>query len=439
MNIMYDNRKSAWLHKAAIIFSILLNVFIIISAWYYSPGILWLLIISIPLVFISTIGTKLFTGFRYGYFSSLEKIPGKLVSAATLQPGHSINEFEKTDLKTVVGNEQCTQPYTHPIFKIELEKENISANPLQLIKGNVTGNTKKVSSQETNTYQFTEGEIVWQVGPDYEGCCSTKGQFSATTFKRIATSAEVKMIEVLLLSNSKCSNNKDATYVRAEKIPNENNSTVFSGKFSTFINAEGLIHFMESLRKLADGKPIGVRLCIENKKDLFKLCYAIQKTQFVPDFIVVEGCAEMPVYESLEFVSRTLQNYSLKDKIKIIASGKIISAFEILKMLAFGADLIYCRITPGAMTQHFPELSLLDNNQKPKAINGLYSQKIIKLMQIGGFRKVSDITLPNFFRRLENFASLDNPLPNTGTLKRIHSTKSNTHPIQIERTKENIA
>ena len=65
-----------------------------------------------------------------------------------------------------------------------------------------------------------------------------------------------------------------------------------------------MIHFLDSLRELSGKKPIGIRLCISDKKEFREICHAIRKTQLIPDFIVVEGSFEVT---ALLFIKEFIQ------------------------------------------------------------------------------------------------------------------------------------
>ena len=130
---------------------------------------------------------------------------------------------------------------------------------------------------------------------------------------------------------------------------------------SAFSNPIELMHFIQQLRDLSQGKPVGFKLCIGQPWQFMSIVKAMLHTQIVPDFIVVDGSeggtgaapVELinhmgtPLREGLLFVHNTLIGAGLRDQIKIGASGKIISAFDIASMLAMGAD--WCNSARGFM------------------------------------------------------------------------------------------
>ncbi len=113
------------------------------------------------------------------------------------------------------------------------------------------------------------------------------------------------------------------------------------------------MEFIQLLRERSGGKPVGFKICIGNRNEFFDLCKAMIETGIKPDFITVDGgeggtgaappefsnSLGTPFRDSVAFVYDTLMGFDLKDDIKIIASGKIISGFHIVRALALGADL----------------------------------------------------------------------------------------------------
>ena len=116
-----------------------------------------------------------------------------------------------------------------------------------------------------------------------------------------------------------------------------------------------MLEFIQELRTLSGGKPVGFKLCLGLKSEFISICQAIRKTGITPDFITVDGgeggtgaapiefanSVGTPIREGLAFVYDTLIGYDLKDEIKILASGKIVTSFDVFKAVALGADACY--------------------------------------------------------------------------------------------------
>jgi glutamate synthase domain-containing protein 2 len=122
---------------------------------------------------------------------------------------------------------------------------------------------------------------------------------------------------------------------------------------SAFEGAEGLIKFVAELRDLCGGKPVGFKLCVGKAEEFEDICKAMVAADIYPDFIAVDGAeggtgaaplefanfVGMPLYVGLVLVDKLLIKYNIRDKLKIIASGKVFNGFGIMKAIAMGADM----------------------------------------------------------------------------------------------------
>jgi len=122
-----------------------------------------------------------------------------------------------------------------------------------------------------------------------------------------------------------------------------------------------MMHFIDHLRSLSGGKPTGFKLCIGHPWEWFAIAKAMLETGITPDFIVVDGAeggtgaapveftdhVGAPLQEGLLLVHNTLVGLNLRDKVKIGCAGKVITAFDIARMLALGAD--WCNSARGFM------------------------------------------------------------------------------------------
>ena len=163
--------------------------------------------------------------------------------------------------------------------------------------------------------------------------------------------------------------------------------------------------FLDSLRQLSGKKPIGIRLCVTDKNKFHEICYAFRKTGIIPDFIVIEAPNEynslskpsqnsvMILYEALLFVSKTLEVYGLGKDIKIIAASEIYSPFDVLRLIALGADAVSFQ-NHGVSSTVFPGESL-------EQLRGEILNSTLDIMEILGYTNVRDITLPAFLRDLD--------------------------------------
>jgi glutamate synthase domain-containing protein 2 len=121
------------------------------------------------------------------------------------------------------------------------------------------------------------------------------------------------------------------------------------------------MQFVQQLRTLSEGKPVGIKLCIGHPWEWFAIVKAMLETGIHPDFVVVDGAEGgtgaaplefsdhmgMPLQEALRLVHNTLVGAGLRNDIRIGASGKIVSAFDMARVLALGAD--WCNSARGFM------------------------------------------------------------------------------------------
>ncbi len=122
-----------------------------------------------------------------------------------------------------------------------------------------------------------------------------------------------------------------------------------------------MMGFIATMRRLSGGKPAGFKLCIGHPWEFLAICKAMLETEIYPDFIVVDGNeggtgaaplefvdhVGMPMREGLNFVHNALIGINARDRIKLGASGKIVSAFDIARAMALGAD--WCNSARGFM------------------------------------------------------------------------------------------
>ena len=159
---------------------------------------------------------------------------------------------------------------------------------------------------------------------------------------------------------------------------------------SAFSGPTGLVAFIQQLRELSDGRPIGFKLCIGHPEEFAAIVYTMLKMDVYPDFITVDGAeggtgaappefsnsVGWPLVEGLTFVNNILIGAGVRDKMKIICAGKVTSGFSIVRNLALGADV--CNAARAMMFSLgcmglilTPELSQLNQDFYPRYKLGL--------------------------------------------------------------------
>lgn len=284
----------------------------------------------------------------------------------SLQP----SALKDADFRIVIGK-QCAKPYNASVFNISaMSFGSLSANAiLSLNAGAKMGDFYHDTGEGSISRYHREpgGDLVWEIGSGYFGCRNKDGTFNEEMFARNATLDQVKMIEVKLSQGAKPGHGgilpgekvtpeiADARGVEAGK------DVVSPASHSAFSTPKEFLEFLEKLRDLSGGKPVGFKLAIGHPWEWFAIVKAMLETGKTPDFIVVDGgeggtgAAPLefinrlgtPMTEALLLVHNTLVGTNLREHIAIGAAGKITSAFNIARTLALGAD--WCNAARGYM------------------------------------------------------------------------------------------
>ncbi len=262
------------------------------------------------------------------------------------------------------GDLQCTKPYSaSPLNISAMSYGSLSKNAiLALNKGAKLGEFAHNTGEGGLSPYHLEygGDIVWQIGTGYFGCRNESGGFDAGLFREKARLDAVKMIEIKLSQGAKPGH---GGILPAAKVTEEiagirhvpvGKDVISPPAHSAFSTPKELLSFISDLRELSGGKPVGFKLCIGRKDEFLAICKAMLETGKTPDFITVDGGeggtgaapTEMtnsvgtPLRDALIFVNSALLGTGLRDRVRIIASGKMFSAFHILRAMALGADTV---------------------------------------------------------------------------------------------------
>jgi len=278
------------------------------------------------------------------------------------------------DFRIEIGNHpDCprAQPYSASVFNISaMSFGSLSANAILALNGGARAGGFMHDTGEGSISRYHRehgGDLVWEIGSGYFGCRSAEGGFSEERFVANATLAQVKMIELKLSQGAKPGQGgilpaaKVSLEIAAARGVPVGRDCLSPSKHSAFSTPIEMLHFVERLRTLSGGKPTGFKLAIGHPWEFFAIVKAMLATGIVPDFITVDGGeggtgaapvefsdhVGAPLQEALLLVHNTLVGANLRDKVRIGASGKIITAFDIARTIALGAD--YCNSARGFM------------------------------------------------------------------------------------------
>ncbi len=270
-----------------------------------------------------------------------------------------------------VGGQQCGKPHSLSVFNISaMSFGALSGNAIRALnKGAKLGNFAHDTGEGSISSYHREhgGDLIWEIGTGYFGCRNQDGSFNAQMFAEQASYDQVKMIEIKLSQGAKPGHGGmlpgykvSEEIAEARHVPVGVDCLSPSGH-STFSTPIELLEFIQQLRSLSGGKPVGFKLCIGHRWEFLAIVKAMLETKIVPDFIVVDGAEGgtgaaplefsnhlgTPLYEGLLFVHNALYGTDLRDQIKIGVSGKIVSAFDMVRVMSLGAD--WCNSARGFM------------------------------------------------------------------------------------------
>jgi len=280
---------------------------------------------------------------------------------------HSLTPVSRNAPETFrinIGNLQCARPYSASILNISaMSFGSLSANAIcALNAGAKRGNFYHDTGEGSISPYHLEngGDIVWELGSGYFGCRNEKGNFDPVQFAEKATLPNVKMIEIKLNQGAKPGHGgilpkeKITPLVAQVRGIPMGQDCISPSAHSTFRTPLQLMEFIQKLRELSLGKPVGFKLCVSRLSEFMSIVKAMLQTGIYPDFIVVDGSEGgtgaapvefashmgMPLREGLLMVHNTLVGAGLREHVRIGAAGKIISAFDIVRALALGADWV---------------------------------------------------------------------------------------------------
>ncbi len=273
--------------------------------------------------------------------------------------------------RITIGGPDCAKPYSASIFNISaMSFGALSPNAIRALnKGAKKGSFAHDTGEGGYSPYHREngGDIIWEIGSGYFSCRNADGTFNAETFEQNAKSDQVKMVELKLSQGAKPGH---GGVLPAAKVSAEIAATrgvpmgvdcVSPSRHSAFATPIEMMQFIATMRRLSGGKPAGFKLCIGHPWEFLAICKAMLETGIYPDFIVVDGKEGgtgaaplefadhlgMPLREGLNFVHNALVGINARARIRLGASGKIISAFDIARVMALGAD--WCNSARGFM------------------------------------------------------------------------------------------
>ncbi|MED4690710.1 FMN-binding glutamate synthase family protein [Peribacillus frigoritolerans] len=201
-------------------------------------------------------------------------------------------------------------------------------------------------------------DIMMQIGPGLFGVRTPGGEFSWEEFKKKSEIEQVKAFEIKLAQGAKIRGGHIEGQKVTEEIAQirlvEPGQTINSpNRFYEFKNFNELFEFVERMRDVG-GKPIGIKIVVGDLDALEEMTKTMRDTGKGPDFITVDGgeggtgatyqeladAVGLPIMSALPLVDEMLKKYGVRNRVKLIASGKLTSPDKVAVALAMGADLV---------------------------------------------------------------------------------------------------
>ena len=275
------------------------------------------------------------------------------------------------DFRIRIGGDRCSQPYSASLFNISaMSFGALSANAIMALNG---GAKRGGFAHDTGEGSISEhhrlhgGDLIWEIGSGYFGCRNDDGTFNEAKFQANARDPQVKLIELKLSQGAKPGHGgmlpgpKVSAEIAAARGVPVGVDCISPASHSAFNTPLALLQFLDRLRTLSGGKPVGFKLCIGHPWEWFALAKAMVESDLLPDFIVVDGAeggtgaapleftdhVGAPMQEGLRLIHNTLVGVNLRQRIRIGCAGKIVSAFDIARAMALGAD--WCNSARGFM------------------------------------------------------------------------------------------
>jgi glutamate synthase domain-containing protein 2 len=270
-----------------------------------------------------------------------------------------------------IGGPDCARPYSASVFNISaMSFGALSPNAVRSLNA---GAKKGGFAHDTGEGGFSPyhaemgGDIIWEIGSGYFGCRHRDGTFNPDEFARVSANDQIKMVELKISQGAKPGHggvlpaakvSEEISKIRGVAMGEDCISPACHRAFSTPIQ---MMQFVGEMRKLSGGKPAGFKLCIGHPWEFLAICKAMLETKIYPDFIVIDGNEVgtgaaplefmdhlgMPMREGVNFAHNALVGIGARDRIRVGASGKIATAFDMARAMALGAD--WCNSARGFM------------------------------------------------------------------------------------------
>lgn len=268
------------------------------------------------------------------------------------------------DPRVLVGAPGTAQPYSASVFNISaMSFGSLGAKAIEsLNRGAAMGGFYHDTGEGgvSRYHRAGGGDLVYELGSGYFGARAEDGSFDPERFRDVAADPQIKMVEIKLSQGAKPGHGGvlpgekvSAEIAEARGIP-VGRTCASPAAHSAFSTPIEMMEFVARLRDLSGGKPVGLKFCVGHRHEVLAMMKACLETGIRPDFMVVDGAeggtgaapAEfqdhvgMPLRHGLILVRNALVGAGLKPDVRLAASGKLLSSFQLAAVMAIGADWV---------------------------------------------------------------------------------------------------
>ena len=261
-----------------------------------------------------------------------------------------------------LGGPRCTQPYDIALLNVSaMSFGSLSAQAIESLNAGAAlgGFAHDTGEGAISPYHLKHGgDLIWEIASGYFGCRTSDGRFDPALFEQKARGGTVRAISIKISQGAKpglggvLPGAKVNAEIAATRHVPEGQTVVSPPAHPEFSTGRELVRFVERLRELSGGKPIGIKLCVGSRHEFLSICKAMVEEDAGPDFVIVDGSEGgtgagpvefedhigMPLTDGIMFVHNALTGAGLRDRVKIGASGKVASGIDIVKRICQGAD-----------------------------------------------------------------------------------------------------
>ncbi|MES0864285.1 FMN-binding glutamate synthase family protein [Ruegeria sp. SCPT10] len=269
-------------------------------------------------------------------------------------------------VQSLVIGPHCRLPYDAPsFFNISGMSYGALSTPAVMALSNGARMAKcwmNTGEGGLSPYHLEGGaDIVFQIGTAKYGVRDLEGNLCDDKLREVAAHKQVRMFELKMSQGAKPGKGGILPGVKVTSqiakirgIP-EGKDSISPNRHPEINSTTEMLDMIHHIREVT-GKPVGFKAVVGAYGWLEEMCEEVRKSGLdrAPDFITIDGgdggtgAAPMPLMdnvglplrESLPLVADILHKYGLRDRIRLIASGKLVTPSEVGWAIASGADFV---------------------------------------------------------------------------------------------------